>query len=319
MDKLERAQKLHRLLQSHGSRPVDISHLCGVLECGEKTVRRLIYDMRLYLDAPILNIPQQGYFYAKNATFELPGVWFSNAELQALLTIQQFTANLSGGFFDDQIQAIQGKVERLLHKNLPLKDNISRIRVLGTGSRGKKIPMFPLVATALLKRQRLVLKYYSRQNDAWSKREVSPQHLVFYKGNWYLDAWCHNTDAIKSFAVEKISKASLKASACKELSRDELDKLFTKSFGIFSGEPIATAILHFTEKAARWVEDEQWFPDEMGKWLDHGIFELRIPYSNPTELIMEICKHGDDVKVIEPAELCRQVAERLRKAGAQYS
>jgi len=319
MDKLERAQKLHRLLQSHGSRPVPISHLNDALECGEKTVRRLIADMRLYLDAPILNIPQQGYFYAKNSTFELPGVWFSNEELQALLTIQQFTANLSGGFFDDQIQTIQSKVERLLHKNLPLADNVSRIRVLGSGSRGKRLPMFPLVATALLKRQRLVLKYHGRQNDTWSEREVSPQHLVFYKGNWYLDAWCHYRNGLRTFAVEKIDKASLKSSRCKELSHTELNKLLTQSFGIFSGEPKATAVLHFIEKAARWVEDEQWFPDEMGKWLDDGIFELRIPYSDPTELIMEICKHGADVKVIEPPELCRQVAERLRKAGDQYS
>jgi len=319
MDKLERAQKLHRILQSHGSRPVSISHLSDRLECGEKTVRRLIADMRLYLEAPILNIPQQGYFYAKNSTFELPGVWFSNEELQALLTIQQFTANLSGGFFDDQIQTIQGKVERLLHKNLPLKDNISRIRVLGAGSRGKKLPMFPLVATALLKRERLILKYFSRQNNEWTEREVSPQHLVFYKGNWYLDAWCHFNNGLRTFAVEKIEKASLILKPCQELSHTELNGLLTKSFGIFSGEPKAIAVLHFKEKAARWVQDEEWFPSESGKWLDEDIFELRIPYSNPTELVMEICKHGPDVKVIEPPELCAQVSERLRKAASQYS
>jgi len=33
---------------------------------------------------------------------------------------------------------------------------------------------------------------------------------------------------------------------------------------------------------------------------------------------MEICKHGGDVKVIEPPELCRQVAKRLQQAADQY-
>ena len=319
MDRLERAQKLHHILQTHRSRPVSLSFLCEALETGERTVRRLIDDMRLYLDAPILNKPNQGYFYAKDSTFELPGIWFSNEELQALLTIQQLTENLSGGFFNEQVGLIQEKLAKLLHKNLPSQGNVQRIRVLGSGTRSKRIPMFSVVASALLKRSRLKIQYYSRQNNVWSDRLVSPQYLAYYKGNWYLDAWCHDKKGLRTFAVENIKEATLVDSVCHELSKAKLEKLLTKSFGIFSGEPTATAVLHFTEKSARWVADEQWFPDEAGKWLDDGTFELRIPYADPTELIMEICKYGADVQVIEPPELITQVADRLQQAVNQYS
>ena len=319
MDRLERAQKLHYILQTHRSRPVSLSFLCEALETGERTVRRLIDDMRLYLDAPILNKPSQGYFYAKGSTFELPGIWFSNDELQALLTMQQLTEHLSGGFFHEHITLIQEKLSKLLHKNLPSQDHVQRIRVLGSGTRSKRIPMFSVVASALLNRKRLKIQYYSRQNNAWSKRSVSPQHLVYYKGNWYLDAWCHAKKDLRTFAVENIKEAKVLDSACYALSKAKLEQLLTKSFGIFSGEPRATAVLRFTGKAARWVADEQWFPDEAGLWLDDGRFELRIPYADPTELIMEICKYGADVQVIEPPELIAQVADRLRQAARQYS
>jgi len=98
MDKLERAYCLHKILkQSHY--PVSLGRLCDEFQCKQATAKRQIYDMRLYLGAPIINKPGQGYFYAKNIAFELPGTWFSAEELHALLAIQQLTSRISGGFF----------------------------------------------------------------------------------------------------------------------------------------------------------------------------------------------------------------------------
>jgi len=78
------------------------------------------------------------------------------------------------------------------------------------------------------------------------------------------------------------------------------------------------AVLRFSEYAARWVRDEEWFPDQETVELVDGGLELRIPYHNPTELIMEICRYGDQVEVIKPPELRKQVADVLRKAADQY-
>jgi len=298
--------------------PVSVSELCERLECESRTVTRLIADMRLYLDAPILNKPGQGYFYASNATFELPGVWFSPEELHALLTIQQLTANLSGGLFDESMRRLQEKAESLLGEHMPSPEEMQRIRMLGAGSRSKALPMFSLVTSGVLNRQRLFLIYEGRQRGERTEREVSPQRLVYYRGNWYLDCWCHKADGLRSFAVERIAQARLLERACKDISDAELDATLTKSFGIFSGEPTATAVLHFTEQAARWVADEEWFPEQESGWLDGNTFELRIPYNNPTELIMEICRYGPDVEVIDPPELRQQLANKLQAAAEQY-
>ena len=91
------------------------------------------------------------------------------------------------------------------------------------------------------------------------------------------------------------------------------------SSDLFSGEPTATAVLRFTAKSAAWVADEAWFPDAAGEWLEDGRFELRIPYNNPTELMMEICRHGPEVEVVSPPALRQQVAERLQQALDQYA
>jgi len=317
MDKVERTHRLHKIFKERRT-PVSVSELCERFECESRTVTRLIADMRLYLDAPILNKPGQGYYYAKNSTFELPGVWFSPEELHALLCIQQLTENLSGGLFAENIAVIQQKATSLLGKHMPSPGELQRIRMLGAGSRSKSLPMFSTVTSGVLNRQRLFLVYHGRHRDQRTEREVSPQRLVYYKGNWFLDGWCHKANALRTFAVEKIEKARLLDAVCKEIPNDELDAVLTSSFGIFSGQSKVTAVLRFTENAARWVQDEEWFPSLQGEWLDDGRFELHIPYNNPTELIMEICRYGADVEVIAPAELRQKVAEVLRKAGKQY-
>jgi len=239
-------------------------------------------------------------------------------ELHALLTIQQLTANLSGGLFDESMQRIQEKAKSLLGEHMPSPEEVQRIRMLGAGSRSKTLPMFSLVTSGVLNRQRLFLIYEGRQRGERTEREVSPQRLVYYRGNWYLDAWCHKKEDLRSFAVERIGRAHLLNMACKDISDAELDEKLAKTFGIFSGEPTATAVLHFTEQAARWVADEEWFPEQKSHWLNGNTFELRIPYNNPTELIMEICRYGVDVEVIEPPELRQQIAQKLQAAADQY-
>jgi proteasome accessory factor C len=51
-----------------------------------------------------------------------------------------------------------------------------------------------------------------------------------------------------------------------------------------------------------------------GRWLSDGRYELRVPYSDQRELVMEILRHGPDVQVIAPPELARAVCARLEKA-----
>ncbi|MDX8406270.1 MAG: WYL domain-containing transcriptional regulator [Mariprofundus sp.] len=300
--------------------PVSRDRLCEELECGTATVKRLIREMREQLNAPIICKTGQGYCYAKNSTFELPGVWFSADEMYALLTMQQLTQRISGHFMEAPMGTLRSRIEKILAVSTGgCSREFERIRVLGAGSRGKPMPLFPLIAGAVLQRNRISIVYDGRQRGVATARTVSPQRLAWYRGNWYLDAWCHKADALRTFSLDRISNATFADGACLQLDGALLDQQLASSFGIFAGEPVATAVLRFTPQAARWVADEEWFPDASGEWLADGRYEMRIPYSNPTELILEICRHGPDVEVIEPQTLRQAVASRLADAAAQYT
>jgi proteasome accessory factor C len=78
-------------------------------------------------------------------------------------------------------------------------------------------------------------------------------------------------------------------------------------------------VLHFDEESARWVADEEWHPEQQGRRLEDGSYELKIPYSNSVELVMDILRHGLHVKVLNPPDLVSEVIRQLRMTLAQYS
>jgi len=85
------------------------------------------------------------------------------------------------------------------------------------------------------------------------------------------------------------------------------------------GKADNVAVLRFSKERARWVADEQWHPRQEGKFLADGTYELRIPYGQSHELVMDILRHGSHVRVVEPSSLLSEVKEQLARALDQYS
>ena len=77
-------------------------------------------------------------------------------------------------------------------------------------------------------------------------------------------------------------------------------------------------MLVFTAERARWVADERWHPQQEGRWLEDGRYELRIPYREPRELVMDILRHGSGITVLAPGTLAAAVHTELAEALKAY-
>ena len=185
-------------------------------------------------------------------------------------------------------------------------------------ARRKNPRHFQIVAGAVLQRQRLRIDYYNRERDETSRREISPQRLAHYRDNWYLDAWCHQRKGLRIFAVECIREVEPLNKPTRAVADSTLNRELASAYGIFAGKPRATAMLRFTAKRARWVAEEIWHPKQQSGWLEDGRYELRLPYSDDRELLMDILKYGPDVEVVEPESLRNAVKNLLDVAAGQY-
>jgi predicted DNA-binding transcriptional regulator YafY len=312
----ERVYKIDQLL--HERRSISFQEMLDKLEVSRATLKRDLAYMRDRLNAPIIYDQDLGGYrlgdQGPGATYELPGMWFSSDEIYALMTMQHLLSNLdTGGLLGRHIQPLQSRLTALLETGDQSVEQIQkRIKVENMGARHHDLVLFQAVGSALINRQRLRLGYYARGVDAVSEREVSPQRLIHYRGNWYLDAWCHLRNDLRSFAVDAIQVAEILTVPAYEVAETDLNAVLGSGYGIFSGESVQWAVLRFSAQRARWVAKEKWHSKQKGLFLEDGRYELTIPFSDARELMMDILKYGADVQVVSPPTLIAQVVQEAK-------
>ncbi len=320
MDRYQRALKLHRLLKS-ASYPVPASRLVDELDCSRATLYRDIAFLRDSLGAPLDKVGTNAYRYAQGEgeRFELPGLWLSSDELQALLATHQLLERTGSGVLSGALAPLQARIDALLAQQAGGKRwPVERVRVIASGQRNMDQLAFRIAASAVLERRQLTFDYRARSTDERSHRIVSPQRLTHYRDNWYIDAWDHEREALRSFAVDRISAPHVLDQPARDIPDAVLDEHLAAGYGIFSGAPKAWATILFSAKAARWVADAHWHSKQEGDFLPDGRYRLRLPYSSGKELLMDVLRYGADAEITEPVSLREQARTILQLALAGY-
>ncbi|MGH8250617.1 MAG: helix-turn-helix transcriptional regulator [Steroidobacteraceae bacterium] len=320
MDRTERFYRIRRRLIEKGM--LTRREIEDDLEISHATFKRDIEYLRDRLGVPIVwSRGRQAYVLDKGAELtELPGVWFSPGEIYALLEIEHLLGNLGAGLLGRQLEPLRARLKALLERgDRGHREIRRRIRVLGLGTRRVDREIFEAVSLALLGRKRVSIRHLKRGDGGMTERIVSPQRLVHYRYNWYLDAWCHMRKDLRVFALDAIKGARVTAEAAREVADLDLDRVLGAGYGIFAGAETQTAVLRFTPESARWVADEVWHSRQVGRIEADGSYLLQLPYSKEPELVMDLLRHGAGVEVIAPPALRARVAAELSAAAGRYA
>ena len=318
----ERIYQIDQLL--NGRSFVTFEELMNRLEVSRATLKRDLAYMRDRLNAPILFDREVGGYRLEkqsgNLKYELPGLWFNADEIFALLTMQHLLNGLdSGGILTPHIKPLKSRLTELLGStNDPLDQLQKRIKIETMGSRKFNLDHFEAIGSSLLKRKQLHIDYLGRGKNELTSRDISPQRLIYYKDNWYLDGWCHLKEDIRSFSVDAIQRVEILEKKATDVSEEKLNEELGSGYGIFSGKDVKWVTLKFSPERARWVSKEKWHPKQEGQFLDDGSYQLKIPYSKEPELLIDVMKYGPDVQVIEPKELRKKIQETLIKTLRNY-
>ena len=320
-----RLYRIETLIRARGH--VSFKTLLEELEVSPATLKRDLEYLRSRLGAPIeYDRENNGYSFADTryagARHELPGLWFDEAELYSLLMAQQLLAGLdSDGLLSRHLQPLLDRIHHLLGsgEGADAADKlIERVKIVSAARRPVPSRFFERVSAALLQRRRLQLRYLTRARREVSERDVSPQRLVHYRNTWYLDAWCHRVDGLRRFALDAIEQAVLLPAQAHEVPPKRVADEMDAGYGIYAGGVRQWALLRFNARASQWASREQWHPEQQGRWLPDGRFEMRLPYVDDTELLMDVLRQGDEVQVLEPPALVVAARARLRAAAAVY-
>lgn len=325
MSQTERLYQIDQML--HDRKVVSFAQLQETLGVSRATLKRDLEYMRSRLNAPIeWSREAGGYRFASAAptvgpAYALPGLWFNEREIHALLTMQHLLGNLGAdGILQDHIGPLMARLNALLGAaNDPADAIRQKVLIASVGRRPLPMAHFQQLGKAVLTGRRVRLDYAARSTDEVTVREVSPVRLVHYRENWYLDAWCHLRNELRNFSVDRITAVQALDVAAKAVSHKRIFHALGPGYGIFAQGKLKWAKLRFSAYRARWVANEQWHPDQEGRMDADGRYTLKVPYVDHRELMMDVLRFGADCEVMAPRDLRVRVAEEIQRMGAVYS
>ena len=253
MDKFDRIFQLHAILSSRRT-AIPLEDLMARLECSKSTLHRAINALKDQLNAPVVfDAEAGGYKYGgsnhgkgEGGAYELPGLWFTANELQALAIMQRLLKDAGGGLLEQHLGPLARRLDELTrHQRLNLGEAASRLRFPAIGARPAG-EAFDTVASATLQRRKCWIEYHARSTDERSERTVSPQRITHYREAWYLDAWDEKRNALRSFSIDRIASATVLEDAAFDVPEAELEEHYASAYGIFGGKADKVAVLRFT-------------------------------------------------------------------------
>jgi proteasome accessory factor B len=157
--------------------------------------------------------------------------------------------------------------------------------------------------------------------DDLATRTAEPYAVKEFKNRWYLIAKDLKDKSIKTFALDRFSNLEITKKQFVREKRYNVDDAFRYSFGIisptgeepqdvvlsfdpFQGKYIKTLPLHSTQQVL--IDNEEELRISLRVFITH-------------DLVMEILSFGENVKVLAPKQLIREIKSALRKASHLYN
>lgn len=161
-------------------------------------------------------------------------------------------------------------------------------------------------------------KYLSEEEDI---RIIHPYAVKEFAKRWYLVAWSLTNQALRVYALDRTLSLERTGERFRMPRGFDVEELFDASYGIYlrsEGEEPVLVKLRTTLRESAYLQDLPLHPSQrlVGMEGDRCIFALRL-VPNPN-FVMDLCKHGDRLEVLEPLSLRDTVREEFKKALQLY-
>lgn len=268
--------------------------------------------IQLTVDKPADGIAEQENYSLRPENFHLPAIAFSDSELAALQTA---LALLDGEFA--YAEPLRLALQQLSWgRPSPLTAPEQRAVALGiTASPGGHdlSQRLAKIETAIFRQKTVTFDYYTMERDATEARKVDPYALLFQNGQFYLVGRSHERDDMRVFRLSRITgKVAYATKAEHDFKRpagfDPREYAARAPWQL--GQETATAELWISDRIAWQVERHYGRYGEL-RPAEDGAVIFSTSYANARLLAAWVLRMGEHVRVVAPAELEQEVADRL--------
>ena len=169
---------------------------------------------------------------------------------------------------------------------------------------------------ASVARRVVSMRYHSQDSGREKEYLVHPYRLVHAQGGLYLIAFVPAYAEVRTFAVERVRRATLQEQTFDPVPELESDP-FKNSLGVHRG-PAIKVQLRFHRAIAASVRERTWHASQQLKDRSDGSVVMTLEVSDDYALRSWILGFGRFVRVMGPDPLVDWVEEELDRARQQY-
>ena len=181
------------------------------------------------------------------------------------------------------------------------------------------LEIFDALAKATTARRQLELTYRKPGQQQAEQRVVDPYHLANINGEWFLFAFDHLRNDLRTFVPARIKAIRPTGKTFERRKKFSLEERLRGSFGVQSGQGEFDVVIRFHERVADYIREKKWHESQQLRELKGGGVELRLKLSSLAEVGRWVLSWGGDAVVVRPAELAqsvRQAAQRVLRGAA---
>ncbi|MGA3179386.1 MAG: WYL domain-containing protein [Verrucomicrobiota bacterium] len=309
---LERMLRIHQAVQS-GKYPNAVT-LAAELEVSSKSIHRDLEFMRDRLELPLeFSFAHKGYHYTEEVS-AFPTLQISEGELFALLVAEKALQQYRGTTFERPLLSAFKKMAVSLPDtiSLNLAEWEQSISFRTSAEPVLNLENFDTLAKAVAQRRQLELTYRKPGRRQTELRVVDPYHLANINGEWFLFAWCHLRQDIRTFVPARIQAVKTTGRTFLRPQKFSLNKRLRDSFGVESGQGCFDVVVRFNEMVADYIREKKWHESQELRELPDGGVELRMKLSSLAEVERWILSWAGNARVIQPRELAESVKQAAK-------
>jgi predicted DNA-binding transcriptional regulator YafY len=161
--------------------------------------------------------------------------------------------------------------------------------------------------------------YWTASRDETCRRVVDPYGLASVEGDWYLIAYCHFREDLRTFAPGRIQSLRETGERFERPADFRIAGYLDAGFRVVKGSGRPRRVrLRFSPEAARYVRERVWHPTQQVKERKDGGLDLTFRVSHLLEVKRWVLSYGAGCAVLEPEELRGEVEEELRRTLELY-
>jgi len=162
---------------------------------------------------------------------------------------------------------------------------------------------------------RIRYRKYTRADD--ETLHVHPYALKEFARRWYLTGLCEERQADRVYGLDRILDITLTDRTFRMPKDYDVTDVFDTSFGIYlpAGRQPEKIVFRATEREAHYLRDLPLHHSQ--REIRDGVFQIRVVPND--DLVMEFCRLGSRVEVLEPASLRTRIIEEINKTISIYN